>query len=94
MELPKTKNPPLYRYVIISPAKDEEAYAAKTIESVAGQSVQPVKWVLVDDGSCDRTAEIANNYALKYPWISVERIHRDPVGTPDQPSSPPSMSAS
>lgn len=71
-----------YRYAIISPAKDEEAFLAKTIESVAGQSIQPVRWVIVDDGSRDRTAEIARRYAESYPWISVERIQRDPLRNP------------
>jgi glycosyltransferase involved in cell wall biosynthesis len=71
-----------HRYAIISPAKDEEAYAAKTIESVAGQSIRPVRWVIVDDGSRDRTAEIAGGYSERYPWISVERIRRDLVRNP------------
>ena len=78
----ETENCSDYRYVIVSPAKDEEAYAAKTIESVAGQSIRPVRWVIVDDGSRDRTAEIASGYAQRYPWISVERIRRDPVRNP------------
>lgn len=73
---------PKYRYAIVSPAKDEEAYAAKTIESVAGQTVEPVRWVIVDDGSRDRTREMAESYAKKLPWIEVEHIERDPVRYP------------
>jgi len=71
-----------YRYAIISPAKDEEAFLARTIESVAGQTIQPVRWVIVDDGSRDRTAEIAARYSERYSWISVERIKRDPLRNP------------
>jgi glycosyltransferase involved in cell wall biosynthesis len=71
-----------FRYAIISPAKDEEQFVAKTIESVAAQTVHPERWVIVDDGSRDRTAEIASGYSRIYPWISVERIQRDPVRNP------------
>jgi poly-beta-1,6-N-acetyl-D-glucosamine synthase len=70
------------RYVVISPAKDEEAYLEKTIESIIAQTVKPIRWVIVDDGSHDRTAEIASSYAARYPWISIERIHRDPARNP------------
>jgi len=71
-----------YRYAVVSPAKDEEVHAAKTIESVATQSVLPVRWVIVDDGSRDRTPEIAQEYAQQHPWIAVRRIQRDPVRNP------------
>lgn len=74
--------PSRVRYAIVSPAKDEEAYAARTIESVAAQTIQPVRWVIVDDGSRDRTAAIVSEYSSRYPWICLERIHRDPVRQP------------
>ncbi len=41
-------------YVLITPARNEEAFIEKTIESVIHQTVLPVKWVIVDDGSTDR----------------------------------------
>jgi len=78
----KAMQSPAHRYVIISPAKDEEAYLEKTIKSIVAQTVQPVRWVIVDDASRDRTAEIAGSYASQYPWISVARIQRDPARNP------------
>jgi len=57
------------RYVIITPARDEEAYLEKTIASVAGQTVLPLCWIIVNDGSHDRTGEIIDRYAAQYPWI-------------------------
>lgn len=59
------------KYVIISPVRDEEVNLARTIESVIGQSVRPYEWVIVNDGSTDKTGEIADSYASKYDWIKV-----------------------
>jgi glycosyltransferase involved in cell wall biosynthesis len=61
------------KYVIISPVRDEEANLARTIEAVIGQSLQPSEWIIVDDGSTDRTAEIADSYARQHDWIRVCR---------------------
>jgi biofilm PGA synthesis N-glycosyltransferase PgaC len=62
------------RYVIITPARDEEGHIAETIESVRRQTVLPVEWVIVDDGSADQTGEILDRAAAQSPWIRV--IHR------------------
>lgn len=64
-------------YVLITPARNEEAFIEKTIESVIHQTVLPVKWVIVDDGSTDKTPEIVSRYIAKYPWIEmVQRPQR------------------
>lgn len=62
------------RYVIITPVRDEEKYVRATIESVAAQTVRPAEWVIVDDGSTDRTAEIIDEYATQFPWVRA--VHR------------------
>jgi poly-beta-1,6-N-acetyl-D-glucosamine synthase len=62
------------RYVIITPVRDEERHVEGTLESVCGQSIQPVEWVIVDDGSTDRTGEILDRQAAKFSWIHV--VHR------------------
>jgi glycosyltransferase involved in cell wall biosynthesis len=67
----------LNRYVVISPAKDEEKYVEATLRSVVNQTYKPFKWVIVDDGSSDRTPEILATYAKQVPWIQVVRIERD-----------------
>jgi glycosyltransferase involved in cell wall biosynthesis len=63
-----------FRYIIISPVKDEEKYLETTIESIIGQSMLPEAWVIIDDGSSDNSYKIANSYADKYQWILVNRI--------------------
>jgi glycosyltransferase involved in cell wall biosynthesis len=61
------------KYVLITPAHNEEAFIAKTIESMIAQIVPPERWVIVDDGSRDRTAEIVQNYVVRFPWIELVR---------------------
>src|SRR5882724_3159420 len=60
-------------YVLITPARNEEAFIEKTLESMVHQTFPPIKWVIVDDGSTDRTPEIVESYAKQYPWIELVR---------------------
>jgi poly-beta-1,6-N-acetyl-D-glucosamine synthase len=61
-------------YVIISPVRDEERYIEKTIQSVIAQTIPPIRYVIVNDGSSDKTGSIIDTFAGKYPWISA--VHR------------------
>jgi glycosyltransferase involved in cell wall biosynthesis len=65
--------PPL-RYALITAARDEQEFIGRTIESVTSQTVPPERWVIVDDGSTDRTFEIATSRAASRPWIKVLRL--------------------
>src|SRR5947199_6899388 len=58
-------------FVLITPAHNEEALIKKTIESVISQTILPMRWVIVDDGSTDSTAAIVSPYLPKYPWIEM-----------------------
>lgn len=57
------------KYIIISAVRNEEDYIRNTMESVINQTILPEKWVLVNDGSNDRTPQIIESYQNKYPWI-------------------------
>jgi poly-beta-1,6-N-acetyl-D-glucosamine synthase len=59
------------RYLLISPCRDEAGYMRQTLDSVVNQSVLPAKWIIVDDGSTDRTPEILAQYREKHQWIEV-----------------------
>jgi len=61
-------------YVLITPARNEEAYIEKTIQSVISQEYLPKKWVIVSDGSTDRTDEIVQKYILGNTWIEFLRM--------------------
>jgi len=61
------------KYVLITPARNEEAFIGGTLASVCAQTHLPERWVLVDDASTDRTPEIMQDYARRYPWIEIVR---------------------
>jgi poly-beta-1,6-N-acetyl-D-glucosamine synthase len=62
------------KYVLVTPARNEEANIEKTIRSVIAQTVLPVKWVIVSDGSTDSTDDIVRTYLLENPWIELVRM--------------------
>ncbi|PYU24527.1 MAG: glycosyl transferase [Acidobacteria bacterium] len=61
-------------YVIITPARNEAQYIELTIRSVVAQTVRPLKWVIVSDGSTDGTDAIVSRYAAEHPWIELLRM--------------------
>ena len=72
-------------YIIVSPAKDEEKYIAQTIESVVSQTIRPSRWIIVDDGSSDRTPEIVETYRKQFSWIELLRGERNTTRHPGKP---------
>jgi glycosyltransferase involved in cell wall biosynthesis len=67
------------RYVLITPSRNEQKYIEKTIQSVISQTLLPTKWVIVNDGSTDETANIVRRYLPQYPWMELVDlpVHRD-----------------
>ena len=73
--LPKqTQTPRGLKYVLITPARDEAAFIRMTLESVVGQTVLPLKWVIVSDDSTDGTDEIVKEYIARHVWIELLRM--------------------
>jgi poly-beta-1,6-N-acetyl-D-glucosamine synthase len=66
------------RYVVITPVRDEEVHLPSTIESMTHQTVLPTEWIIVDDGSNDKTGKIIDDYASRYSWIRT--VHRKDRG--------------
>src|SRR5487761_1147933 len=64
----------LPRYVLVTPARNEEAFIEKTIDSVIHQTVRPVKWVIVNDGSTDATGTIAMRRVAGQDWIEMVNL--------------------
>src|SRR6185295_18162748 len=64
-------------YVLITPARNEEAFIEKTIQSMICQTLLPTKWVIVNDGSTDSTADIVSRYLPKYSWLEMVQVPSD-----------------
>jgi biofilm PGA synthesis N-glycosyltransferase PgaC len=69
----------LLSYILITAARNEEDLIESTIQSVISQTVLPNKWIIVSDGSTDRTEEIVSRYSATRPWIELFRMpeHKD-----------------
>jgi poly-beta-1,6-N-acetyl-D-glucosamine synthase len=61
-------------YVLITPARNEAEFIELTLKSVVGQTVPPLKWVIVSDGSTDGTDDIVKKYAADHAWIELLRM--------------------
>ena len=61
-------------YVLVTPARNEAAFIEQTIQSVIHQTIKPLRWVIVSDGSTDLTDEIVKEYVRQYPWIELVRM--------------------
>lgn len=59
------------KYVIITPARDEDAFIEKTIHAIINQTVKPVRWIVVNDNSTDKTGQIVERYAAKHGFIQL-----------------------
>jgi biofilm PGA synthesis N-glycosyltransferase PgaC len=70
-DISSTRKQKTFNYAVISPVKDEGDFIELTIKSMINQSIQPASWVIVDDGSRDKTASIAEKYTRKYCWIKL-----------------------
>jgi len=64
------------RYVLMTAAYNEEAFIARTIESVVAQTMLPARWIIASDGSTDRTDEIVSSFAGRYAFIQLLRVER------------------
>lgn len=70
---------PKYKYVLITPARNEERFIEQTIRALISQVLLPEKWIIVSDGSTDKTDEIVTKYLDKFPWMELVRTpeHHD-----------------
>lgn len=62
-------------YVVVTPCKNEGENLPDLIASVVAQTVRPVLWAIVDDGSTDDTFQITQDAAEKHEWIHVLRMY-------------------
>jgi glycosyltransferase involved in cell wall biosynthesis len=60
-------------------ARNEESLIGQTIQAVGAQSTLPMRWIIVSDGSTDRTDAIVQAAMQQYDWIDLLRMpeHRE-----------------
>lgn len=68
----------LVQYIVVTPVRNEEDNFPHTIHSFVTQTNRPAAWIIVDDGSTDKTGSIADAAAARYSWILV--VHRNDRG--------------
>ena len=71
---PSVVTTPLPTYCLVTPARNEADFIALTLQSVVRQTILPLKWVIVSDGSTDGTDEIVTQYVDLYEWIELVRM--------------------
>ncbi len=63
--------PQCVRYAVLSTVRNEEQFIGLTAESLVGQTLRPSAWLVIDDGSTDKTAQIIGDYARSDDWIRL-----------------------
>ena len=58
-------------YALITPAHNEALFIKKTIESMLAQSILPIRWIIVNDGSTDETENIVKTLTAGHAWIRL-----------------------
>ena len=61
-------------YVLVTPVRNEEACIGKTIQSVLNQTILPKEWVIVSDGSTDKTDSIIETAIQANSWIQLIKL--------------------
>ena len=64
-------------YLAITPARDEERLLPRLIAAMVAQTHLPGRWIIIDDGSVDRTGKIIDLAASYHPWIQPRHLPRN-----------------
>jgi glycosyltransferase involved in cell wall biosynthesis len=64
----------LLKYVLITPARNEARFIGETLASVTRQTIRPGKWIILNDGSTDDTAQIVSSYVKSFEWIELVNL--------------------
>jgi len=75
-----TEKQPHGCYVLATAAYNEEKQIEQTIRCVLSQTVLPLRWFIVSDGSTDRTDTIIQHYAAQRSFIVYKRLEKTRSG--------------
>jgi poly-beta-1,6-N-acetyl-D-glucosamine synthase len=74
--------PRVKHYMAITPARDEMRFLPGLIESMIAQTVKPRRWIIIDDGSSDGTAELIDRANQMHSWIKPHHLPRGGARAP------------
>ena len=63
-------------YALVTPARNEAENLGRLAACVAAQTVLPVEWVIVENGSSDGTADVAAELAAR-PSVDPRLVRRE-----------------
>src|SRR5436853_7182100 len=64
-------------YALITAAKNEQSYVRQILQPIVNQTQLPQIWVIVSDGSIDRTDEFVVEFARNYDFIRLLRLDNE-----------------
>jgi biofilm PGA synthesis N-glycosyltransferase PgaC len=73
--------PALPTYAVVTPARNEATNLMRLARAIESQTISPVAWVIVDDGSVDGTIDLARALASEHQWVDLVEISGPPVPT-------------
>lgn len=62
------------KYLLVTPAKNEEQNLPDVSKSVTEQKLKPELWIIVDDGSTDGTSRILEDLQANFLWVHSIRL--------------------
>ncbi|MBD3343451.1 MAG: glycosyltransferase [Chitinivibrionales bacterium] len=62
------------KLVVITPTRNEEYFLEKTIHDMRKQTVFPDEWIIVNDGSTDKTEEVVRKHRLSNDFIHYVQL--------------------
>ena len=65
-----------HEILVITPCQDEASYIGEAIRAMAAQSLKPACWVIVDDGSTDKTLSIVERAMQDLDWLRLHKMTR------------------
>jgi glycosyltransferase involved in cell wall biosynthesis len=64
----------MQNYILITPVKNEGDSLPNLILSITSQSIKPIVWFIVNDGSTDDTEIIIAQATKQYDWIHIVKL--------------------
>jgi glycosyltransferase involved in cell wall biosynthesis len=72
-------------YAAITPARDEASSLLRLADALDAQTATPVRWIVVDNGSTDGTADVLRSLRRRHSWVRSLQV---PAQAPLAPGAP------